>query len=107
MTDFARYYLFVFGLLTILGGVMGFVKAQSRASLIAGGISGVLLLIAGWLMGEHRTGGLIMGLVLSVLLAGRFVPGYLKTKKFMPAGLMSILSVIGIVVLVAALVTSA
>src|SRR4051794_8264502 len=43
MFDLARIYLFGFGALTIAGGVMGFVKAKSRASLIAGTISGVLL----------------------------------------------------------------
>ena len=39
MLELARIYLFVFGVLTIAGGVMGFVKAKSKPSLIAGGIS--------------------------------------------------------------------
>jgi uncharacterized membrane protein (UPF0136 family) len=46
MFSLVRAYFFVFGLLSIAGGVMGFVKAQSRASLISGGIAGVLLLVA-------------------------------------------------------------
>jgi uncharacterized membrane protein (UPF0136 family) len=98
MFDVLRIYLFVFGVLTVVGGVMGFVKAKSNASLIAGGISGVLLLVAGYLMGSASAqAGLILGLVVSVALAGRFVPSYLKTKKAMPAGLMAVLSVIGVV----------
>jgi uncharacterized membrane protein (UPF0136 family) len=98
MFEILRIYLFVFGVLTIVGGVVGFVKAKSNASLIAGGVSGVLLLVAGYLMGSASAQvGLILGLVVSVALAGRFVPSYLKTKKAMPAGLMAVLSVVGVV----------
>jgi len=36
-------------------------------------------------------------MVVSLALAGNFVPGFLKAHAMMPAGLMSILSVIGII----------
>ena len=99
-----RIYFFVFGLLAIAGGVLGFVKAQSKPSLIAGGISGVLLLVAGYLLGtENAQTGLILGVLLCIALAGRFVPSFLKTKKAMPAGMMAALSVVGIVVTAVAL----
>jgi uncharacterized membrane protein (UPF0136 family) len=103
MFEFAQIYLYVFGALTIVGGVIGFVKAGSKASLIAGGISGVLLLVAGWLTASKPTAGLVLGLILSLLLAGRFVPAFLKTKKPMPAGMMSVLSIVGLVVTALAL----
>jgi uncharacterized membrane protein (UPF0136 family) len=97
MFDVVRVYLFVFGFLTVAGGVMGYVKAKSTASLVAGGISGVLLLVAGYLMGTASGRvGLILGVVVSVALAGRFVPSYLKTKKAMPAGMMAALSIVGV-----------
>lgn len=51
--EFARIYLFVFGVLTIAGGVIGFVKAQSRPSLLAGAISGVSLLLAAYMVGRR------------------------------------------------------
>ena len=98
MFEFTRIYLFIFGVLTIVGGVIGFVKAGSKASLIAGGISGVLLLVAGWLVASGSVmAGMILGLIVSLLLAGRFLPAFLKTKKPMPAGMMSVLSVVGLV----------
>ena len=98
-------YYFVFGGLTILGGVMGFVKAQSKASLIAGGVSGALILLAAWLvMSGQAQAGLILGLVISSLLEMRFLPAFLKTKKPMPAGMMAVLSMIGTVLSVLALV---
>jgi uncharacterized membrane protein (UPF0136 family) len=105
MLDLVRIYLFVFGILTAIGGVMGFVKAKSRASLVAGGVSGALLLVAGYLMGSANVQvGLILGGVLSVALAGRFVPSFLKTKKVMPAGLMAALSLVGIIATILGLV---
>jgi uncharacterized membrane protein (UPF0136 family) len=105
MLDLTKIYLFIFGVLTIGGGVMGFVKAHSNASLIAGGVSGALLLVAGYLIGSGKVQpGLILGLVLSLALAGQFVPKFLSTHKFMPAGMMAILGVIGLVLTVLSLV---
>jgi uncharacterized membrane protein (UPF0136 family) len=96
--DGTRVYFFVFGALTIVGGIIGYVKAGSMPSIIAGAITGVLLVIAGWLLPEHRAAGLATAFVVSLLLALQFVPKLLRTGKMMPAGLMSILSVIGLTV---------
>jgi uncharacterized membrane protein (UPF0136 family) len=103
MLEAARLYLFVFGGLTVAGGVVGFVKAKSTPSLIAGGVAGGLLVAAGWLVGTHPTAGLVLGLGLSAALAGRFVTAYRKGGKIMPAGMMAGLSVLGGAVTVAAL----
>lgn len=67
------------------------------ASIIAGSISGILLLVAAFLLPANVVAGLAIVAVVSVLLAGRFVPAFIQTGSFMPAGMMSILSVIGIV----------
>ena len=106
MLELTKNYYFIFGALTILGGVIGFVKAGSKASLIAGGVSGALILVAAWLMMKDSTvqAGLILGLVLSALLEMRFLPAFVKTKKPMPAGMMAVLSMIGTVLAVLALV---
>ncbi len=97
MLDAARMYFYLFGVLAIGGGSLGFLKARSMASLIAGGVSGFLLLLSAFWMGPMRTLGVGLALVLSVALAARFVPSYGKTRKLMPAGLMAALSVIGVV----------
>jgi uncharacterized membrane protein (UPF0136 family) len=102
MIGAARIYFIVFGILTIGGGIVGYVKAGSTISLVAGFISGVLLLIAAWLMPEQQAAGLIIAVVVSLLLAGQFVPKFFRTFKIMPAGFMSILSVLGIIVAIAA-----
>lgn len=105
MLDLTKNFYFIFGTLTILGGVMGFVKAGSKASLIAGGVSGALILVAAWLIVTgNEQAGLILGLVVSSMLEVRFLPAFLKTKKPMPAGMMAALSMIGTVLSVLAFV---
>lgn len=94
----AKIYFIVFGVLTIVGGIVGYAKAGSMASIIAGSITGVLLLVAAFLLPEHRVVGLATALIISLLLAAQFMPKLLRTGRVMPAGIMSLLSVIGIIV---------
>ena len=98
----AKIYFIIFGALTIVGGVIGYVKAGSVPSIIAGAITGVLLLAAGFLLPEHRAAGLAIAFITSLLLAAQFVPKFMRTGKAMPAGMMSILSVIGLIVAIVA-----
>jgi uncharacterized membrane protein (UPF0136 family) len=102
MIGSAKTYFIVFGLLTIVGGVIGYAKAGSTASIIAGSISGILLLGAAYLLSDHSAAGLAVAAVISILLAGRFLPIFFKTGQVMPAGLMSVLSVIGIIMAIVA-----
>jgi uncharacterized membrane protein (UPF0136 family) len=97
MIDLAKIYYIIFGALTIVGGVIGFIKKTSYASLVAGGLAGVVLLIAAVMLKDKPQAGLILGGIVSVLLAGRFIPAFIDKFNWMPAGMMSILSVLGIV----------
>jgi uncharacterized membrane protein (UPF0136 family) len=102
MLGAARIYFIVFGVLTIAGGIVGYVKAGSVASIIAGSISGILLLIGAFILPQYRMAGFIIALMVSLLLAAQFIPKYFHTGKIMPAGLMALLSVLGIIVAIAA-----
>ncbi len=105
MLEPTRLFYYIFGLITIIGGVQGFISASSKASLIAGSVSGVLLLLAGWLMQSGKTmPGLILGLVISLALAGRFLPVFFKTGSWWPAGVEGWLGAIGLILSVLALV---
>src|SRR6188768_1454247 len=73
----AKIYFLIFGLLTILGGVMGYVRAGSTASIIAGSVSGILLLVAAFLLPNNVAVGLVLAGLVSILLAGRFLPAFL------------------------------
>lgn len=98
----AKIYFIVFGLLTIIGGIIGYASKGSMASIIAGSVSGILILAAAFLLPNNATAGLALAGIVSILLAGRFLPAFLKTGDFMPAGMISILSVIGIIMAVLA-----
>jgi uncharacterized membrane protein (UPF0136 family) len=98
----AKIYFIVFGVLTVAGGVVGYAKAGSVASIIAGSITGVLLLVAAFLLPEHRAIGLATAFIISLLLAAQFVPKFIRTGRVMPAGAMSILSVIGVIAAIVA-----
>ena len=96
-------YYVIFGAISIILGFAGFLRAKSRASLIAGTLSGLALLGAGFVIAKHYTiepesikTGYILGLVFSVLLLGRFLPGFLKSKKFYPSGILALLSLGGV-----------
>jgi len=111
MVTVALVYLLVFGVLTIAGGVIGFVKAKSRASIIAGTIAGGALIFAGsvWFASEpsatHTTIHLVVGLAVSLALTARFAMTFRRSRKLMPAGLMALLGVLGLVVTTLALAT--
>jgi uncharacterized membrane protein (UPF0136 family) len=91
----AQIYYYFFGLVAIAGGAMGYARAKSKASLIAGGVSGALLIIAGIL--SPSVPGFILALIVSILLLAHFGRSYAAKKKPMPAIPMIVLSGICIV----------
>ncbi len=95
------WLVLIYGILLAVGGVMGYVKKDSMASLIAGGISGIVVVgsAVAMMKGSYSTGWWI-SLIVALLLLGRF-GGVALTKGFemMPGGLVIILSVIVIAAL--------
>ncbi len=95
--------VWVYAAVVLLGGVMGWVKARSKASVYSGLTFGVLLILCGLAMWDGRRIGLTtatgIAVALTVIMGVRFA----KSKKFMPAGLMAGLSAVMVVVLVMAL----
>ncbi len=71
-------------------------------SLYAGGLSGIFLAFSAVTAAKRAPAvdqindGYIIALILSVALLGRFLPAFLKSKKFYPAGIMAVLSVLGV-----------
>jgi uncharacterized membrane protein (UPF0136 family) len=91
----AQVYYYLFGLVAIAGGAMGYARAKSKASLIAGGVSGALLIIAGLL--SPSVPGFVLALIVSALLLAHFGRSYASKRKPMPAIPMIVLSCICIV----------
>jgi uncharacterized membrane protein (UPF0136 family) len=98
MINATKIFYIVVGILTILGGVMGYVKAGSMASLIAGSVSGLVLLGAGGLLYAGKVdSGLILGILITVAIAGQFVPKVMQGKAAPHIVLMAVLGLVGIV----------
>jgi uncharacterized membrane protein (UPF0136 family) len=81
-----------YGILTLIGGIMGYVKAKSQASLISGLVSGSLLIFAGIAQLMGQSWGLILAAVISAALVIVFIVRLVKTRKFMPAGMLILAS---------------
>ncbi len=88
----------VYALLLAVGGVIGYTKAGSRPSLIAGIVSAIAALGALFLSTTNPRLGLGIGAVLALLLAGFFGSRFAKTRKVMPAGMMAVVSVLVLII---------
>lgn len=92
----------VYALLLAVGGIMGFIKAGSRPSLISGLVSSLAALVAlGLALGGSAFGfplGLLLAAALFVFFGYRYAT---KGRKFMPGGLMAIVSLVVLGVLIA------
>ena len=94
--------LYIYGILLILGGLMGYVKAKSVPSAVAGLICGALALFIGYNYTWHYApyAALLLSIVLLVMMGRR----YLRTRKAMPALLIVVMSIIVAVVQIYVLV---
>ncbi|MBD1935698.1 MULTISPECIES: TMEM14 family protein [Cyanophyceae] len=89
-----------YGILAIIGGIIGYSQAQSKVSLISGIVSGILLILGGVMQLQGQAWGLILATVVTAVLVIVFAIRLAKTRKFMPAGLMSVLGLVTLAVMV-------
>lgn len=84
--------LYIYGILLIVGGAMGYIKAKSVPSLVAGLVCGFIALLLGYRYAWHFApyAAFLLAIVLIFLMGRR----YLNTRKAMPALLIVVLSVI-------------
>ncbi len=91
---------FAYGILAVVGGIIGYIQARSRVSLISGSISGLLLILAAYFQLQGQTWGSILAVIVTAVLVVVFAVRLAKTRKFMPAGLMTILGMLALGVMV-------
>ena len=90
----ARILVWIYIALLMAGGLMGFIKARSKASLIASSIFSAILLVFTFNAAVFRYCWIIL-LVLLLFFAKRFYRG----KKFVPNGMMAIVTLIFLIAL--------
>lgn len=88
-----------YGVLVLAGGVVGYIQAKSKPSLISGSISGALLIIGGLMEWNAIPIGLTVAKVVTIALLVVFTLRLVKTRKFIPAGLMLITGVATLAIL--------
>ncbi|BDI29987.1 hypothetical protein CCAX7_20380 [Capsulimonas corticalis] len=84
----------IYGLILIGGGIMGYAKAKSQASLISGITTGALALAGAALYGSRHDTVRLAEAALAIIVAVLFIVRYTKTKKAMPAIPVIVLSAI-------------
>lgn len=89
----------IYGLFALVGGVVGYAKAKSIPSLISGVASGGLLIAAGILNSLGIRWAISAAAFITAILVIVFVVRLVKTRKFIPAGLMVIVGVAALVVM--------
>ncbi len=88
-----------YGLLSVVGGVMGYIKSQSKVSLISGGVSGLLLLILAAIIYSGNQWAVGVAVSIISLLIVVFIVRWFKTKKFMPAVPMIFFGIVSLILI--------
>lgn len=78
---------------------MGYIKSQSKVSLISGVISGLLLLILAGMLNLGISWATPVAAVIISLLVVVFIVRWLKTKKLIPAMPMIFFGVVALIVI--------
>jgi uncharacterized membrane protein (UPF0136 family) len=68
----------LYGVVSLAGGIMGYVRASSVPSLIAGGIAGVLLILCALGIWFRPIVSLSGAIIIAVALLGRFLPKLIR-----------------------------
>jgi uncharacterized membrane protein (UPF0136 family) len=89
--------LIAYGALNGLGGLLAYSRSKSKISLVVGGFFGILLILCGALAWAGFQAPAYIGFALAILMLLLFTIRYRRTKKFRPAGLMAIISLIVVV----------
>ncbi len=89
----AATMVMVYGVVTIAGGVIGYLKAKSTASLIAGSVAGSLLLVCAYRIAQGNLLATIGSSAIALLLGGRFFGTWRRTHRIMPDLVMVLCSV--------------
>jgi uncharacterized membrane protein (UPF0136 family) len=99
MIDFGRISLIIYGLLLLIGGIVGYRAANSVWSLVSGAISAVVLAVIYFALARSQPKTAFgLGLVIAIGWAVFFFLRIVKAGKFMPAGGPAILSLLATVI---------
>ncbi|HZO89120.1 MAG TPA: TMEM14 family protein [Chthonomonadaceae bacterium] len=100
MHEVGQWTLLIYGAVLILGGILAYARAQSVMSLVSGVVSGILIYVAYFLSRTQPRSGFALGAIVALLLTVNFALRF--RGKFMPTGLLLLVSVLALGLLCAA-----
>jgi uncharacterized membrane protein (UPF0136 family) len=95
-------FFMLFGVVTLVGGLIGFLKAGSIISLVMGAVFGLLIVGMGLAYSKQKPFALPALMGMSAYLLFKFGSDLLRLGKIMPAGIMTAFSLIALLLLVKA-----
>tara|TARA_Y100000588_G_C13926081_1_gene783627 strand:+ start:331 stop:645 length:315 start_codon:yes stop_codon:yes gene_type:complete len=81
--------LWVYIVLLVSGGLVGYIKAKSKASIIASTISAIPLILVALKILPSTLGNILLAVLLIL-----FGTKYIRSGKFMPSGMMGIITLV-------------
>lgn len=87
----------LYSLVVLVGGVVGYLQAQSMISLIAAFVFGLPLIGASFAVWRGLKSGYYTALGLTVILTIFFHYRFVETQKFMPSGMMAMISILALI----------
>ena len=91
--NFTNMVLWIYIVLLLVGGLIGFLKAGSKVSLISSSVFAAVLVLTQTGIFEPAVARNLVNVLLAALLVV-FAIRLTKTKKFMPSGLMLVLTIL-------------
>ena len=93
--QFENWIFWIYVVLLLVGGLVGFLKAKSKVSLITSAVAAALLVLTRVGIFEPNFARSLANIIMAALLVV-FAIRLVKTKKFIPAGLMLLLTVLAL-----------
>ncbi len=92
MHNFANTVLWIYIVLLLVGGLVGFLKAKSKVSLITSAVFAAVLVLTQTGIFDPKVARSLVNVLMAVLLVV-FAVRLATTKKFMPSGLMLVVTI--------------
>jgi uncharacterized membrane protein (UPF0136 family) len=99
MSQFENYVFWSYVVLLLIGGLIGFFTAGSKVSLITSAVAAALLILTRLHGVFQPSFGRTLASIIMVVLLVAFAFRLSKSKKFIPSGLMLLLTLVVLVLL--------
>lgn len=96
----AAFVTLIYAILIFIGGILGHIKAGSTTSFITAIVASVLLILSAIGMFKDHLLPCYFGILVIFALDAFFTYRWLLTMKFMPGGLMTLISLAALIIVV-------